>query len=78
MAVDEERFVIAARISMGRKDSRNMNEPPQSTWVGGTQKGIIWFATQGLWLGDRKVGSQVVGKDRNRLPERGTVGAVRR
>ena len=35
-------------------------------------------ATQGLWLGDRKVGSQVVGIDRSRLPGRGTVGEVRR
>ena len=35
-------------------------------------------ATQGLWLGDRKVGSQVVGEDRTRLPGRGTVGKVRR
>ena len=30
-------------------------------------------ATQGLWLGDRKVGSQVVGEDQNRLRGRGTV-----
>ena len=36
------------------------------------------FTTQGLCLGDRKVGSQVVGKDRSRLPGRGTVGEVRR
>ena len=26
-------------------------------------------ATQGLWLGNRKVGSQVIGKNRSRLPE---------
>ena len=35
-------------------------------------------ATQGLWLGNRKVGSQVIGKDRSRLPGIGTVGEVRR
>ena len=35
-------------------------------------------ATLVLWLGDRKVGSQVIGKDRSRLPGRGTVGEVRR
>ena len=34
-------------------------------------------ATQGLWLGDRKVGSQVIGIDRSR-PGRRTVGEVRR
>ena len=35
-------------------------------------------AGQGLWLGDRKVGSQVIGEDRRRLPGRGTIGEVRR
>ena len=35
-------------------------------------------ASLGLWLGDRKVGSQLVGKDGSRLPERGIVGEVRR
>ena len=36
------------------------------------------FATQGLWLEDRKVGSQVVGEDQSRLSGRRTVGKVRR
>ena len=35
-------------------------------------------ATQGLWLGDRKVGSQIVGEDQSRLLGRRTVGEVRR
>ena len=35
-------------------------------------------ATLGLWLGDRKVGSHVIGEDRSRLPGRGTVGELRR
>ena len=34
-------------------------------------------ATQSLWLEDRKVGSQVIGEDRSRLPGRGTVGENR-
>ena len=34
--------------------------------------------TTGLWLEDRKVGSQVIGEDRSRLSGRGTVGEVRR
>ena len=34
--------------------------------------------TQSFWLGNRKVGSQVVGEDRSRFPGRGTVGEVRR
>ena len=39
---------------------------------------ISGSATQGLWLENRKVGFQVVGNDRNRLPEKGTVGQIRR
>ena len=35
-------------------------------------------AKQGLWLRDRKVGSQVIGEDRNRFAGRGTVEEVRR
>ena len=35
-------------------------------------------ATHGLWLGDRKVEYQVVGKDRSRLLRRGTVMKVRK
>ena len=33
-------------------------------------------ATQGLWLGNRKVGSQIVGENRSRLTGRGSVGEV--
>ena len=35
-------------------------------------------ATQGLWLRNGKVGSQVSGIDRSRFPGRRTVGEVRR
>ena len=35
-------------------------------------------ATQGLWLGDRKVASQVIGEDQSQLAGRVTVGEVRR
>ena len=35
-------------------------------------------ATQGLWLRNGKVGSQVGSIDRSRLPRRRTVGEVRR
>ena len=34
--------------------------------------------TQGLWPGDSKVGSQIIGKDQSRLPRRGTVEEIRR
>ena len=33
-------------------------------------------ATSGLWLGDRKVGSQVGGEDRSRLPRRKQLGKL--
>ena len=35
-------------------------------------------ATQGLWLGNRKLRSQIVGEDRSRPLGRRTVGEVRR
>ena len=35
-------------------------------------------ASQGLWLGDRKVGFHEICEDRNRLPRRGTVEEVRK
>ena len=35
-------------------------------------------ATQGVWLGDRRVRSQVIDEGRSRIPGRGAVGEVRR
>ena len=32
------------------------------------------FAMQGLWLGDKKVGSQIIGEDCSQLLGRGTFG----
>ena len=31
-------------------------------------------ATQSFWMGDREVGSQVVGEDRSRFPRKETIG----
>ena len=72
MAVDEERFVAAARNSVGEKVERRMRRlrACSSAELGLVASGS---ATQSLWLGNRKVGSQVVGKDRNQLPGKGTV-----
>ena len=42
------------------------------------RKVVSGSAMQGLWLRDRKVGSQVGGKDRSRLPGRGTFREVKR
>ena len=36
------------------------------------------FATQDLWLGNRKVRSQVVGENQSRFSVRGTVGKIKR
>ena len=41
-------------------------------------KVVSGSASQGLWPGDRKVGSQLIGEHRSRLPGRGTVGEVKR
>ena len=42
------------------------------------QKVASGSATEGNWLRDRKVGSQVIGEDRSGFPGRGTIGEVRR
>ena len=76
VAVEEERLEAAARNSSGEKGSKRTSETPHGTWLGEAQKGSS--ATQGLWLRNRKVGSQVSGIDRRRLPGRRTVGEVRR
>ena len=36
------------------------------------------YATQGLWLGDKTVGFQVIGEDQSQFPGRGALGEVRR
>ena len=41
-------------------------------------KVVSGSATQGLWLGDRKMGSQVIHKGQSQHPGRGTVGKVSR
>ena len=46
-------------------------KPRVSAELGEVASGSV---TQGLWLRDRKVRSEVIGKDRSRLPGRGTVG----
>ena len=43
--MDEERFVVTARNSAGKRQSKKINE-----------------TAQGLWVGNQKVGSQVVNK----------------
>ena len=71
--MDEERFVAAAR-NLARKEGAERRtrffRADGSAEHGQVASGS---ATQGLWLGDRKVGSQVVGEDRSRLPGKGTV-----
>ena len=54
-------------IQRERRGSKRTNETPQDTWLGKKASGS---ATQGLWREDRKVGSQVIGEDRSRLPGR--------
>ena len=45
-------------------------------WQISERQPVAGSATQGLWLGDKKVmGAQVIGEDRSRLPRKGTVGS---
>ena len=58
------------------RESKRTSETPQGTWLGGARKVASGSVTQGLWLGDRKVGSQVIGQDRSRYPGRRTIGKL--
>ena len=71
MAVDEERLETAARSS-AKREGREKGRVRLLRARGSTELGkvVSGTATQNLWQGDRKMGSQVVGKDRSRLPGR--------
>ena len=64
----------------GRKDGpKGRMRPLRARDSAELRKVASGSAAQGLWLGNRKVGSQVIRKDRSRLFfGRGTVGEVRR
>ena len=62
----------------GRKRSKRTSETPQGTWLGGTREGSLWLCYAGPLTGRQKVGSRVIGGDRNLFPWRGAVGEVRR
>ena len=74
VAVDEERLEAAAKNSVGEKEEQKgqlrLLRACSSAELGKVASGS---ATQSLWLKDKKVGSQVIGNDRSRLPWRGTV-----
>ena len=79
VAVEEERFVAATRNLAGKKGKTErrmrLRRACVSAELGQVPSGSH---TQGLWLKNRIVGSQVVGEDRSRLPIRGTFGGVRK
>ena len=79
VAVDEERLGAATRNST-REKGKAKGRVRLLRACGSAELGkmVSGSATQSLWLGDRKVGSQVIGKHPSRLPARGTVGKVRR
>ena len=62
---------------MVKRGSRKTNKTPQGTWLGGARKITSGFVTKSLWLGNGKVGSQVIGKDQSRLPEEEQLGKLR-
>ena len=72
MAEDKERFVAAA------KNSERGMKLLRACGFAELEKVAFISATQGLWLRNRKLGSQAVGEDRSRFPGRGTVEEVRR
>ena len=60
MAVDEERMEAAARNSAGEKGEQKTSETPQSTWLGGAQRGSLWLYYAGPLAEKRK--SEIAGK----------------
>ena len=71
-------WTYSQEIPRERKESKRTSETPQGTWLGGAQEVASGSATQGLWLRNGKVGSQVSDIDRSRFPGRRTAGEVRR
>ena len=77
--MDEERSVAAAKNSAGvkgeQKKERRIKLLKARGWakLGQVASG---YATRGLWLGNRKVRSHVVGEEESQLSERETVGEV--
>ena len=77
--MEEERLEAVARNSVGEKEgAKGRVRLLQARVSVELRKVVSGSATQGLWLGDRKVGSQVVGKDQSQFPGRRTVGETRR
>ena len=79
VAVDEEKLEAGARNSSGR-ERRAKERVRLLTERGSAELGVVasGSATHSFLLGDRKVGSQVIGEDQDQLPGRGTVKKVRR
>ena len=72
------RFVAAAINSAGKKgEEKGQMRLLRSRGLAELRTIVSGSATHGLWLRDREVGSQIIGEDRSRLPERETVGEVR-
>ena len=76
--MDEERLEAAARNSVGEEEGAKgrvrLLRARGSAELGKVASGS---ATQGLWLGDRKMETLVIGEDRSPLPGRKTVREVR-
>ena len=78
MAVDEGRLVAGVRNSAEEKGQQKDERDSSGHVAQWSLSGNHWVCSQNLWLENGKVGSQVVGEDGSRLPERGAVGEGRR
>ena len=77
MAVKEERLEAAAKNSAGKKSRRRVRllRARSSAKLREVTSGS---ATQGLWLRNRKMGSQISTRDQSGLPGKRTVREIRR
>ena len=65
------------KIQWGKRGSIKTNKTSQGTWLGEARKVTSGFVTHCFWLGNGKMRSQIIGEDRNRLPEKEQLGKLR-
>ena len=76
--MDEKRSEASERNSEGEGKAEGRVRLLKACGSAELAKVAFGSATQGLWLRDRIVGSQVISEDRSQFPGRRTVGKVGR
>ena len=78
VAVEEKGWRQPQEVQRRKKESRRTSETPPARGMAELREVASGSATQGLWLRNGKVRSQVSGVDQRRFPGRRTVREIRR